>query len=60
MTTDTSEKGLETRICNLLQEAGWLPGENQDYIAASCVDLAHLAAFLHDTQPDTARALHLN
>ena len=24
------------------------------------MDLAHLAAFLHDTQPDTARALHLD
>ena len=60
MTTDTSEKGLETRICNLLLESGWLPGENQDYNAASCVDLAHLAAFLQDTQPETAQALHLD
>ena len=60
MPTDTSEKGLETRICNLLLESGWLPGENQDYNAASCVDLAHLAAFLHDTQPETAQALHLD
>ena len=59
MTTDTSEKGLETRVCNLLQESGWLPGDNQDYIAASCVDLAHLAAFLQDTQPETAQALHV-
>ena len=60
MPTDTSEKGLETRICNLLQESGWLPGANQDYNAASCVDLAHLAAFLNDTQPETAQALHLD
>ena len=45
MPTDTSEKGLETRTINLLLESGWLPGENQDYNAASCVDLAHLAAF---------------
>ena len=34
MPTDTSENGLETRICNLLLESSWLPGENQDYIAA--------------------------
>ena len=54
MPTDTSEKGLENRICNLLQESGWLPGDNQDYNAASCVDLAHLSAFLQDTQPETA------
>ena len=60
MPTDTSEKGLENRICNLLQESGWLPGDNQDYNAASCVDLAHLSAFLQDTQPETAQALHLD
>ena len=60
MPTDTSEQGLEIRICNLLQESGWLQGDNQDYNAASCVDLAHLAAFLQDTQPETAQALHLD
>ena len=58
--TDTSEKGLETRICNLLQGSAWLPGDNQDYNAASCVDLAHLAAFLQDTQPETAQAINLD
>ena len=51
MVTDTSEKGLETHTVNLLQEAGWLPGENQDYLPAFCVDLAHLTAFPQDTQP---------
>ena len=60
MPTDTSEKGLETRICDLLLESGWLPGENQDYQPTSCVDLSNLAAFLHDTQPETAQALHLD
>ena len=60
MPTDTSEKGLETRTINLLLESSWLPGENQDYNAASCVDLAHLSAFLQDTQPETAQALHLD
>ena len=60
MPTDTSEKGLETRTINLLLDAGWLPGDNQDYQPASCVDLAHLAAFLHDTQPETAQALNLD
>ena len=59
MPTDTSEKGLETRTCDLLQESGWILGDNQDYNAAACVDLAHLAAFLKDTQPETAQALHL-
>ena len=60
MPTDTSEKGLETRICNLLQESGWLSGDNQYYNAASCVDMAYLATFLKDTQPETAQALHLD
>ena len=46
MPTDTSEKGLEARTVNLLQDSGWLPRDSQDYNAASCVDLA---AFLHDT-----------
>ena len=60
MPTDTSEKGLETRTVHLLQESGWLPGNNQDYYATFCLDLVHLAAFLHDTQPETAQALHLD
>ena len=60
MPTDTSEKGLETRTVDLLQESGWLPGENQDYLPAYCVDLVHLAAFLQDTQPETAQALQLD
>ena len=58
--TDTSEQGLETRIFNLLLESGWLPGDNQDYLPASCVDLAHLATFLQNTQPETAQALNLD
>ena len=60
MPTDTSEKGLETRTINLLLESGWLPGDNQDCQPASCVDLAQLAAFLHNTQPETAQALNLD
>ena len=60
MPTDTSEKGLETRTINLLLESRLAPRENQDYNAASCVDLAHLAAFLQDTQPETAQALSLD
>ena len=52
MPTDTSEKGFETRIFNLLLESGWLPGYNNEFLPASCVDLAHLAVFL---QGHTAR-----
>ena len=60
MPTDTSEKGLETRTINLLLESNWLPGDHSDYLPASCVDLAHLTAFLWDTQPETAQALSLD
>ena len=59
MPTDTSEQGFETRVCTLLEESGWLQGDNQDYDPAECLDLAHLAAFLRDTQPETAQALSL-
>ena len=60
MPTDTSEKGLETRIIGILQESGWLQGENQDYRGTDCVDLAHLAGLMQDTQAETAQALHLD
>ena len=60
MPTDTSEKGFETRIFNLLLESGWLPGYNNEFLPASCVDLAHLAVFLQDTQPETAQSLNLD
>ena len=58
--TNTSEKGLETRIISLLQDSGWLQGENQAYRPSDCVDLTQLAAFLQGTQPETAQALHLD
>ena len=58
--TDISEKGLETRTVDLLQESGWLPGDNEDYLPAYCVDLAHLTDFLKDTLPETAQALQLD
>ena len=59
MTTDISEKGLETLITNSLTNNGWLPGDPQDYERAHCVDLRHLSAFLTATQPETATALDL-
>ena len=60
MPTDTSEKGFETRVCILLEESDWLLGSSQDYDPTACADLAHLAAFLQDTQPETAQALNLD
>ena len=39
--------------------AGWIPGDPNDYDREYAVDLAKLAAFLRDTQPETAEALGL-
>ena len=58
--TDTTEKGLESLICNSLVMDGWLPGESNDYDQSACLDLAHLTAFLASTQPETASALSLD
>ena len=58
--TDTSEKGLESLIFNALLMDGWLPGESNNYDRGACLDLAHLAAFLASTQPETASALSLD
>ena len=55
--TDTSEKGLESLIFDSLLMDGWLPGESNDYDQGACLDLAHLAAFLASTQPDTGSTL---
>ena len=39
---------------------GWSGGSHRDYDREFCVDLAQLAAFLRNTQPETAAALALN
>lgn len=52
MTTDTTEKGLETLIeASLLSEAGYEKGAPSDYDRTFCVDRVKLFAFLADTQP---------
>ena len=59
-TTDTSERGLEDIIFASMIDAGWIPGNSADYHPEYCIDLAHLSAFLKDTQPETAQALMLD
>ena len=59
MTTDTSEKGLESLICEALTGAGWIYGDSQDYDREYCVDPAQLSAFLKETQPAAADSLGL-
>ena len=39
---------------------GWSGGSYLDYDREHCVDFVQLAAFLHDTQPETAEALALD
>jgi type I restriction enzyme R subunit len=59
MTTDTSEKGLESLIVADMIAAGWLAGEAKNYDRDYCVDIAHLRAFLEATQPKLAAAFEL-
>ncbi len=59
MTTDTTEKGLESLILAAMTELGWIAGSPTDYDREYAVDLAQLAAFLTTTQPDTCKALDL-
>ena len=59
MTTDTSERGLESLICAAMTGADWICGDPHDYDRDYCADLAQLAAFLHATQPNAAESLAL-
>ena len=62
MSTDTSEKGLETLIVDHMtsEEGGWRASEPKDYDREYAVDLKQLTTFLRATQPETAEALDLD
>ena len=52
MTTNTTEKGLETHIAQfLVSENGYLLRENNAYDNVACLDSALLFQFLEATQP---------
>jgi type I restriction enzyme R subunit len=51
--------GDRTRERPAIYGAGWVCGAPEDYDREYCVDLAQLAAFLRETQPDVADALDL-
>ena len=52
MSTDTSEKGLETLIIeSLVNEAGYQQGTPQDYNREFAIDIPKLFQFLQKTQP---------
>ncbi|HDR46319.1 MAG TPA: type I restriction endonuclease subunit R, partial [Geoalkalibacter subterraneus] len=59
--TDTSEKGLESIIvASLVEEAGYVQSDPQDYDREHAVDLVKLLQFLAATQPDTYEALGID
>ena len=61
VTTDTSEKGLESIIVHsLVTEAGYHQGITTDFDRDHSVDIAKLTAFIKDTQPREFEALSFN
>jgi type I restriction enzyme R subunit len=60
MTTDTSEKGLESILVRDFIDRGWLPGESLNYDRDYSIDLAHLRGFVEATQPKLAEAFDLS
>lgn len=60
MTTDTSEKALESIIMAGMLDVGWLQSEPADYDREFCVHLPELVAFLRKTQPATVKELDLD
>ena len=60
MTTDTSEKGLETILVEGLCASGWTAGKNEDFVAKYGLDLEQLHRFIRETQPAVALAIDLD
>jgi type I restriction enzyme R subunit len=60
MTTDTSEKGLESLIARHMEGAGYTVGSSVDYDREYCLDLVQLTAFLRSTQPEVAGTSELD
>jgi len=60
MTTDTSEKGLESLITAGLLDKGWITGSPRDYDRAWTVDLSQLRAFIAETQGPLLEALDID
>ncbi|MBT6046807.1 MAG: type I restriction endonuclease subunit R [Candidatus Scalindua sp.] len=56
--TDTSEKGLETIICDsLIHDAGYVLGDAKDLDREHAIDLVKLIDFVKETQPEAFDAL---
>src|SRR5467141_1528318 len=59
MTTDTSEKGLESLIIGAMTDRGWTAGACADYDREYAIDLKQLTAFLNSAQPNICEPLDL-
>jgi type I restriction enzyme R subunit len=59
MTTDTTEKGLESLIVAGLTERDWCAGSPNDYDRAWTIDLSQFRAFCTETQEHLSAALDL-
>ena len=57
MTTDTSEKGLESLIVTDMTSRGWIPGSPADYDRTHALDVPQLFRFLQETQPEPFQKL---
>jgi type I restriction enzyme, R subunit len=62
VTTDTSEKGLETLVVGQMTSpgGGWLAGDPREYDREYAIDLFQLQAFLLAAQEDVCRSLDLD
>src|SRR6266566_5442978 len=60
MTTDTSEKGLESLIVADMTATGWLAGSPDNYEREFALDLEQLRTFLRATQRPIAEVLDLD
>lgn len=60
MSSDTTEKGLETILVEGFVASGWTHTNTTGYDPAYAIDLTHLTTFLEATQPETAAALDLH
>lgn len=60
MTTDTSERGLESLIFGAMTDAGWIAGEAKNYSREHALDLTQLRAFLGDSQEPLVEVFDLD
>ncbi len=59
MSTDTSEKGLESLIVAGMLANSWTAGDCKQYDRSNCVDLEQLRHFIESTQPHIAEVMEL-